>query len=58
VKRGLPDEPRGWRKLRDQAQRERNPKKLAALIEKMNRLLAKREAAEARKRSSASPKKP
>jgi len=39
----LPDEPRGWRKLQTMAQKERDPKKVAAIIERMNRLLAAHE---------------
>lgn len=35
----LPEEPEGWRELQEKAQRERDPKKLAALIDKMNELL-------------------
>ncbi len=39
----LPDEPKGWRKLQAMAQKERNPKKLAAIFERMNRLLTAHE---------------
>jgi hypothetical protein len=34
-----PDEPEGWRELQEKAQRERNPKKLAMLIDEMNQIL-------------------
>ncbi len=43
----LPDEPRGWRKLWEAAQRETDPKKLVELIEQMNQLLAEHEKAAA-----------
>ena len=36
-------EPQGWRKLCEMAQEERNPKKLAALLERINRLLTMHE---------------
>jgi hypothetical protein len=39
----LPDEPKGWRKLQAMAQKERNPEKLAAILERMNRLLTAHE---------------
>jgi hypothetical protein len=39
----LPDEPKGWRKQQTIAQKERNPKKLAAIVERMNRLLTAHE---------------
>ena len=39
----LPGEPKGWRKLQAMAQKERDPKKVAAIIERMNRLLATHE---------------
>ena len=39
----LPGEPKGWRKLQAMAQKERDPKKVAAIIERMNRLLAAHE---------------
>jgi hypothetical protein len=35
----LPGEPEGWRELQERAQREREPRKLEAIIEEMNRLL-------------------
>jgi hypothetical protein len=36
-------EPQGWRKLCEMAQEERNPKKLAALLERINGLLTMHE---------------
>ncbi len=39
----LPDEPKGWRKLWEAAQREKDPKKLVELIDQMNQLLAEHE---------------
>ena len=39
----LPDEPKGWRKLQAIAQKEPNSEKLAAIIERMNRLLTAHE---------------
>ncbi len=39
----LLDEPKGWRKLQMMAQKERKPKKLAAILERMNRLLTAHE---------------
>ncbi len=39
----LRDEPKGWRKLQAMAQRERDPKKLACIIDRMNRLLDRHE---------------
>ncbi len=39
----LSDEPKGWRKLQAMAQKERNPEKLAAILERMNRLLTAHE---------------
>jgi hypothetical protein len=41
----LPDEPKGWRKLWEKAQRERDPEKLAALIDRLNQLLSEHEKA-------------
>ncbi len=38
-----PDEPEGWRQLQELAQRETDPRKLAAIIDEMNKLLAERE---------------
>lgn len=35
--------PQGWRKLREQAQRERDPKKLDSIIKRVNRLLTEHE---------------
>ncbi len=43
MERPLPDEPKGWRKLQAMAQKERNPKKLAGILERMNRLLTAHE---------------
>jgi len=39
------DEPKGWRKLWERAQREKDPKKLAALIDQLNQLLSEHEKA-------------
>jgi hypothetical protein len=39
----LPDEAKGWRKLQAMAQKEPNSEKLAAIIERMNRLLTAHE---------------
>jgi hypothetical protein len=39
----LPGEPKGWRKLQEMAQRETDPKKLVAIIDKMNALLTEEE---------------
>ena len=36
-------EPKGWRELVEKAQRERNPKKLDTIIQKVNRLLTEHE---------------
>jgi len=45
------DEPTGWRDLQERAQRETDPKKLAQIIDEMNRLLTEQERkAEGRKR--------
>jgi hypothetical protein len=35
----LPDEPKGWRRLRELAQQESYPQKLIAIIDEINRLL-------------------
>lgn len=43
----LPDEPKGWRKLWKVAQREKDPKRLAELIDQLNQLLAEHEKAAA-----------
>ena len=43
MERPLPDEPKGWRKLQTMAQKELNPKKLASILERMNRLLTANE---------------
>jgi hypothetical protein len=37
------DEPEGWRELQEMAQREEDPKVLASIIDKMNRLLDRHE---------------
>jgi hypothetical protein len=42
------DEPEGWRRLWEKAQRERDPAKLAAIIDEMNKLLSEHEKAAAR----------
>jgi 23S rRNA maturation mini-RNase III len=53
------DEPPGWRTLQEKAQRERDPKKLAALIDEMNRLLTEHEkAAQGRRKNRASKTRP
>lgn len=39
------DEPLGWRCLWERAQRERDPEKLAALIDQLNQLLTEHEKA-------------
>ncbi len=39
------DEPEGWRSLWELAQRERDPTKLAAIIDQMNQLLSEHEKA-------------
>jgi hypothetical protein len=39
------DEPEGWRLLWERAQRERDPTKLAGIIDEMNQLLAEHEKA-------------
>jgi hypothetical protein len=36
-------EPKGWRKLCEKAQRERNPQKLDAILKKVNKLLTEHE---------------
>lgn len=42
----MPDgPPKGWQTLQERAQRERDPKKLAAIIDEMNRLLTEQEKA-------------
>jgi hypothetical protein len=42
-----PNEPKGWRTLWERAQREKDPKKLAAIIDQMNQLLTEHEKAAA-----------
>jgi hypothetical protein len=39
----LPDEPKGWRILQAKAQQEKDPAKLASIIDQMNRLLDQHE---------------
>ncbi len=39
----LLEEPRGWRSLQEMAQRERDPQRLASIIDQMNRLLDQNE---------------
>jgi len=39
----LPDEPAGWKELQELAQRERDPRELAKILEKMNCLLNEHE---------------
>ncbi len=41
----LPDEPKGWRRLWEAAQAEKDPKKLAELIDQLNQLLSEHEKA-------------
>ena len=49
------DEPPGWRTLQEKAQRETDPKKLAEIIDEMNRLLTEHEkATEGRRKNPAS----
>ena len=48
----LPGEPKGWQKLQAMAQKERDPKKVAAIIERMNRLLAAHEKSSSTKETS------
>jgi hypothetical protein len=49
----LPDEPpRGWRTLQERAQHENDPKKLAAIIDEMNRLLTEHARAIKREKES------
>jgi hypothetical protein len=43
MKRPLPDEPAGWRKLCAMAQEERDPTKLATILERINGLLTAHE---------------
>ncbi|MGO8987218.1 MAG: hypothetical protein ACLPHI_00590 [Terriglobales bacterium] len=39
----LPGEPEGWRELQERARKERDPRKLEAIIGEMNRLLSESE---------------
>ena len=43
MERPLPNEPKGWRQRQAMAQKERNPEKLAAILERRNRLLTAHE---------------
>ncbi len=45
------EEPEGWRLLWERAQREKDPEKLAKLIDEMNQLLSEHEKAAAREES-------
>ncbi len=36
-------EPKGWRRLHNKAQRERDPRKLALIIDQLNQLLSEHE---------------
>ncbi|MGA8834783.1 MAG: hypothetical protein WB538_04050 [Candidatus Sulfotelmatobacter sp.] len=44
----LDDEPKGWRLLQERAQREKDPEKLAQIIDEMNQLLTEHEKAAAK----------
>jgi hypothetical protein len=50
----MKDEPKGWRRLQQRAQSERDPKKLAQLIDQMNQLLTEHEKAAASEKKPAS----
>jgi hypothetical protein len=50
--RKVENEPEGWRQLQEKAQREKDPKKLAALIDQMNQMLAECEKKAAAKKDS------
>jgi hypothetical protein len=39
----LRDEPKGWKRLQRKAQRERDPEKLALILDQLNRLLDEHE---------------
>jgi len=56
----LDDEPKGWRQLQERAQREKDRKKLAEIIDEMNQLLTEHEKAAAKeeKPSPRSERKP
>ncbi len=49
------DEPKGWQKLWERAQREKDPKKLAALIDQLNQLLTEHEKAAAQEKKPTTP---
>lgn len=53
----LPDEPKGWRKLQAMAQREKDPQKLASILDKMNDLLDAHEKMTARIMKQRQPEK-
>jgi hypothetical protein len=48
----LPDEPKGWRELQQQALAERDREKLDALLRRMNQILKKHEYETAKRESS------
>ena len=48
------EEPKGWRQLQQRAQREKDPKKLAQIIDQMNQLLTEHENAAAKEERPAS----
>jgi 23S rRNA maturation mini-RNase III len=48
------EEPKGWRQLQQRAQREKDPKKLAQIIDQMNQLLTEHEHAAAKEEKLAS----
>lgn len=50
-----PNEPKGWRTLWERAQRETDPKKLAAIIDQMNQLLTEHEKAAADEKREPTP---
>ena len=51
INMNLMDEPQGWRCLQEMAQQEKDPRVLASIIEKMNRLLDHHERIAAREPS-------
>jgi len=51
----MTDELKGWRRLQERAQQERDPKKLARLIDQMNQLLTEHEKAAAKDEKATSP---
>jgi hypothetical protein len=54
----LPEEPKGWKKLWEAAQREKDAKKLAELIDQMNQLLTEHERAAAEETKSSARRLP